>query len=514
MTVREFLTKWNFKVDHSALDKMEGQLEAIKHRLDFLAAAEVAKGLYELVERFSGMAEQLHLASESAGLTVEQMQKLSFAASQAGVSSEAMQTSMFRLSRALYSARNGGEDSQKAFSRLGISPDQVRTFRTSEDAMMAISDRMKNIKDPVEKSALAMQLMGRGSRDMVGFLSQGSAAIRGQGTEAEKLGAIMSGKQIEALVELEHTFQKLWAVLKAIAGTIAANVAPVFEFLINDFIKFFQANRSILELNVTTWLGEVAYGFGFLWGLVKTGIQLMINLAKVFHLEGHLLDTLATFGSLIAVFLIVRKTIGVVTDAITVFRTAWSFAVDAWKVGTRIWAAGAELMNVSMLPWIFAIGAIIVAGHDLWAMLHGGKSFKDTWIGQGIAWIEKMLNAVGLLKGSLNIDTAIGSKAFDVYQGARHFLGYGKNDIEETPAGQIGQPGAGAVNGMLPGAELGAEAANIGGDVFQVNAPISITTPPSLSAPEAGKFVQNGVKEHLDSVMRQTMRSVTPAVAH
>lgn len=492
MTVREMLTKWNVQVNHEGLDKFEGQLEAIKHRLDFLAAVEVAKGLYELVEKFSAMAEQLHLASESAGLTVEQMQKLSFAAGQAGVSSDNMQTSMFRLSRALYGARNGSEESLKAFSKLGISPDQIASFHTSEDAMMAIADRMKHIKDPVEKSALAMQLMGRGSRDMVGFLSQGSAAIRGQGKEAMELGAIMSGPQIEALVELEHTFQKFWALMKAIAGTIAAQVAPVFKYLVEDFIKFFQANREILQLNITNWLGEAAFGFGFLWEAVKFGIGLMIKLAETFHLEGHILDTMAAIGSVIGALFLIKGVVNGVISTVNLLKSAWTILTTAWEIGVAI-------MEAPLLPWIIGIGAVIIAVHDLWTLFKGG-SLEDTWIGQAAMWISKMLDKIPLvgeaIKALMN-PMAAGEK---LVEGIGNFF-----------SGGAGTAAAGA--GSVPVGDIASS--NIQGDQnMTVSNQIEINVPPGTHPADVGKHVQTGIKDHLDGLMRQTKRSLTPAVAH
>ena len=80
MDVKTLVAKIGIEADHKPLQHLEHQLESVKSRLEFLGAAEVVKGLFELAERFSGMGEKIETAAVSAGITAEAFQKLSYAA--------------------------------------------------------------------------------------------------------------------------------------------------------------------------------------------------------------------------------------------------------------------------------------------------------------------------------------------------------------------------------------------------------------------------------------------------
>src|ERR1700728_2605325 len=166
------LTKLGFKADLHPLAAVNEHLEGIQRRLEFLAAAEMVKGIYELTERFSHFAEQLGSSAMSAGLTTDALQKLQFAGELNAVSSEDMTGSLAHLSRQLQAARDGSKEATGAFAKAGITPAQIKGFRTSSDALLTLSDRFQNIQDPIKKQAILMQLAGRSSYRLVGLMNK------------------------------------------------------------------------------------------------------------------------------------------------------------------------------------------------------------------------------------------------------------------------------------------------------------------------------------------------------
>jgi hypothetical protein len=290
---REILTKLGFEVDEKPLAKVEGLLGGIKRTLQVFAVAEVVRGIADMTERFAHFAEELHIAAESAGITVEKFQQLAFAAKQSAVSQEELGMSMARLSRHLYDARRGGEEANKAFMDAGFTQDQIAGFKTGSDVMAALADRFKDIQDPIKKQALAMELMGRGSVNMVGFLSQGSAAIDHMGMEASKLGIVLSGAQVNALVKLEHALQKVWAIIEGVGKAIAATLAPAITGAIDYFLKLFGAASNVLKLNWQEWAYKISFAAGYVVGVIEGVIKSLVGLFK----GGDLKDAMGDFSS-------------------------------------------------------------------------------------------------------------------------------------------------------------------------------------------------------------------------
>lgn len=519
MDVREVLTKWGFKIEHEKLDNVEKQLEGIKSRLEVLAAAEIVRGVYELTERFAHFAEELHVAAESAGLTVEAFQKLSFAAGQSAVSQEEMEHSMGRLTRNLYEARKGGLEAQKVFADAGFSQQQIGSFKTGQDVMLALADKFKGIEDPIKKQAIAMELMGRGSVHMVGFLSQGSGAIKGLGSEAQKLGIILSGAQVHALVEFEHALNEIFAIVKSLGAVIASYFAPSLETAIHELIKFYEVNRKLIDINLRTWVWDVTYAMGFIWGAIKFVTQAVIDLAKAFGIDKYIGTAIFAFVAYVATLFAVQKAMGLVSAASNLLKWSMGPLVGVLKLvrglaSGLVWAftrllgsevaaaAGATVLGAPLWLIVAVIGVLTVGIHDLWTVLSGGK-FEDTWIGKMVNGAKSLANSSGLLKKLTGGPDEKGGGG--VMNTAKDFIG-----------NMLGIPGLGEISNItnMFGTDKGAAGAAHGPQNYEVNAPINIHVPSGTDHKVVGQKVKDGVKEHLDRVYRETQRSLRPAQAY
>lgn len=391
-STRDVKTKFTFEVDNDKLEKIEGALEGIKHRLEFLGGIELAKGLFEISEKFSKFAENIHIASVSAGIGVEAFQKLAFAARLSAVPQEQLEVSLARLSRSLYKARQGSAEAQLAFSKAGFTPDQIHGFKTSQEALLALADRIKAIPDPIERVALAQQLLGRGSQRMVGFLAQGSGAIKDLGKESDKLGIALSEHQVEALVRVEQALQKFWALIQAIGASIAANFAPNLEAAIKAFLEFYQANQRLIQTNIKRWIEEFAFALGFVYGIIEGLINLLIRLAKQFHLENDIIPFLEKFVGFIGGIFLLGKVFGFVGNQVMgVFRAIRLLGAAITFLTGIEWAAVA--------PWIAIAAAIGVAAYLLDKMISeftGNQSVLES-LG-GFSGISK--SVVGAISGA------------------------------------------------------------------------------------------------------------------
>jgi tetratricopeptide (TPR) repeat protein len=520
--LRKLLTEWGFKFEHEKLDNAEKQLEKIKGSLELLAAAEVVKGIAELTERFAHFAEELHVAATSAGITVEAFQKLAFAAGQSAVSQEEMEHSMTRLTRNLYEARKGGEEAQKVFADAGFTQDQIAGFKTGSDVLYALADKFKTIQDPIKKQAVAMELMGRGSIHMVGFLSQGSAAIKGLGNEAEKLGVVLNEDQVEALVKVEHEMNKFFALIKAIGATIGAYFAPSLETAIKEFLKFYEVNKKLIDVNIKTWVWDVTYALGYVWGIVKFVTEAFLKFAKALHIDKYIGTAIFAFGAYVAALFAFSKALELAGGAVSIFTWSLSPLGGALKVvrglmsllAARILplfvgetaAAAASTAILEAPLWLVALAAtaLVVGIHDLWKVLTGG-SFKDTWIGQMVAYI-KSIEGIGTIINSL-------ISLFEKFKGAS-VLGNIAGFAGKLFSGLGGIDALNNVQNITNLGQAGGAGATSASNSYSVNAPISISVPAGVDHKAVGQKVKEGVKEHLDRVYREAQRSLRPAKAY
>ena len=561
---RELITKWAFHVEHEPLHKVEEQLEKINEKMEMFAAAEVIHKVYELTEQFTKFAEEIHVAAESAGITVEAFQKLSFAASKSAVSQEEMSGAMARLSRHLYDARTGGKEAQEAFQRVGFSQAQVASFRTGKDVMMALADQFKGIQDPIKKQALAMELMGRGSVNMVGFLSQGSAAIGDMGEEAEKLGIVLSEGQVHALVEVEHAMVTLFGVIKGIGAYIASVFAPSITTMIERWLKFIEANKELLHQNIRDWAWKITYAMGYVYGAIEIVVTAILKWIK-----GH--QTLATsIGAVVAVFTIFTGALwagklawGVLTGAVNLWMNAIKLVpmfIEKVKSGFEIlqttmgylkigfgylgsaaqWCATkmsfltAEVAFLEAPVWlvIAAIGLLVVAIHDIWEAAHG----RPGWVQQLLEWAGLFDPLMDIFAAIYNIILDIINLDFskllgDVMGDVKDLVGFFTSFKMPTLSGiteKLGLSGPiesvanvahtiGTIPGMVSQTARefsGPPAGSTGDTTINQDVNIEVNVPPGTDHRMVGDKVKEGVREHLDRVQRETHRTLRPTIAY
>ena len=292
MNLKELTAKIGFEVDEGPLHKLETTLEGIKTRLELFAGAEAIKKLFELSEHFAEWGENLNITANNLGITTDALQRWSIAAQRSGVSTEEMSHGLAILGKHIFDAKNGSVEAANALQKAGFSGSQIAGFKNGEDALLALSDKLNAIQDPMQRMAVAQELLGRGGYRMVGFLSQGSKAIQAQGEAASKLGLILSKGQVEALEKTAHAFQQLWGLMRGIGASIASFIGPAFITLVNSVTRLYTENKKLIDVNIHNWLLNIAYGMGVVYGLIWGVTKRVIEFAKSWGLSAQILPIL------------------------------------------------------------------------------------------------------------------------------------------------------------------------------------------------------------------------------
>lgn len=528
MILKELIAKIGFDVDKSKLDGVEKQLEGIHHLLEAFAAVEIIKGIVEMTEKFGEMAEQIHLSAISAGITTEAFQKLAFAAQQTGVSQEELGGAMAKISKHLYDARMGSEEAQKVFLQAGFTADQVRSFKNGSEVLHALSDRFKGMKDPIKEIGILMPLAGRGSRQMIEFMQQGSAGMKALEDQAESLGAVLSDGQVEALVSVQHAAMALGSVLKTLGASIAADFAPSVETAIKEFLEFYKVNKDLLQLEVKKWVWDITYALGAVWAIVKFVAQGFLDFARTHEvLVRRVGELVLAISGLVSIIFLLKSAWGVAAAVMgptlsmfTLFKNALIFVRFALSgvlefigyLTKAEWALNAAIAVTEAPLWAIAagIGAIVLAANILWTLLSGG-SLKDTWLGEFVEYIGHLgfvAKAIAMVKDLLSG----GGKMLDLASQSNGAAGPGGAMQGIQNLWNVG----GLASGSTPAPSPLAAAAGAPGSTANVdiNAPMTIQIHEAHDPKAVAEKVQTHVSDHLARVQREAQRSLRPAQSY
>lgn len=233
-------------VGHSAkesTEKLEGFAGAInglrsKFLLlgEVLAAGWIGEKIFSTGERFAELSEQIVLTAQKTGMTTDQVQELGFAASLSGSSAEAMAGAMRKLSLMTVEAKNGSAAAVAAFRNVGISQEEVKNSSPHE-ILLKIADAYKNSADDANKTANAVQLLGRAGMELIPTLNKGSDGINELAVRARELGIILDKDTIEKGDQAKEKFEVLHLSMSALSNRIGADMVPALSSMAGAFAE-------------------------------------------------------------------------------------------------------------------------------------------------------------------------------------------------------------------------------------------------------------------------------------
>lgn len=251
------------KKAQSTVDRMAAQMRRIGTVLSAYGA-----GVALAVRGQIDAADELGKAAQKFGVPIRQLSTLEYAADLAGVSLETLGTSLGALSK------NMAKSGQK-FEKLGIKVrDSGGNLRAVDEVLFDVADALAAMPDGAEKTAIAMELLGKSGKDLIPLLNQGGASIRAFQEEARAIGLEISPETAAAAEQFNDNLSRLQATLTGFARTVAASLAPVLAELTDWVVAAARAFQN-LSPGLQQFLG-IAAGVAVVLGPLLIGFSLML----------------------------------------------------------------------------------------------------------------------------------------------------------------------------------------------------------------------------------------------
>jgi hypothetical protein len=212
------------KNTESEITKIAGPLKSL---LPAVTVAGVVTGLGMMMTKAAEFGETMALAAQKTGLSVEYLQKLNYIAKTNNSSIEGLENAMKKLNTALSDAFAGDKAATDAFAKLGLSLESLRNM-SQDERFTIVAQKIAQIKDPAEKSAMAVQMFGKAGADLIPVIDamQGMKDLR---------FPTLSKEEIDALNKAKESTEKLtyaWEMLQAkFASALWPNLSPLIDML-------------------------------------------------------------------------------------------------------------------------------------------------------------------------------------------------------------------------------------------------------------------------------------------
>lgn len=225
----------------SAKDETQNAFRSIKNSLESLTGFSLgsllgaggAAALTAAVTSAANFADEMGKAAQKVGTTTEALSGLKHAADLSDVSFETLQKGMEKLARNADMAIGGSKEAAEAFKRIKIDPAQ---FKDSSELFTAVAEKLSKLPDGAQKTAIAMQLLGKSGAEMLPLLNGGASGLKAMADEAERLGIIVGGDAAKAAETYNDNMERMAAAGKGISLQLVNQLTPAMAEISNAMI--------------------------------------------------------------------------------------------------------------------------------------------------------------------------------------------------------------------------------------------------------------------------------------
>jgi uncharacterized membrane protein YphA (DoxX/SURF4 family) len=195
-----------------------------------------------LAKSAADSADAMGKASQKAGIAIDDFGALAFAAEQNDIPMETFTTSMGRLNKNIDAAIKGSGKAQAAFSQLGLSVEELQQM-SPDEVFRELVEGFSGMEDGAKKSALAIELFGRGGIELIPLLNQTKAGIAELEKQFHDFGLGFTEEQARIGDEFGDNLTLLGRAIKGLKDQIGLIFVPALNEATKGILDFIKNNR-------------------------------------------------------------------------------------------------------------------------------------------------------------------------------------------------------------------------------------------------------------------------------
>lgn len=209
----------------SLAEGVQGMVDQFKGIAEAVGAAFVVDKIDEFARSMSELGEQIERTSKMTGLSTDDVQKFQFAVKMTGGDSENAAMSLLRLERNMADAAAGSQKAKDSFAAAGVS---MKTLASGDvNAILGeIADKFSTTADGANKTALAMQLAGRGGASLIPILDQGRAGLEHFASAQEATNSKLTEAQVQGFAKTAEQIKLMDAATLGVSEQIMTHLNP------------------------------------------------------------------------------------------------------------------------------------------------------------------------------------------------------------------------------------------------------------------------------------------------
>lgn len=263
----------------NAVNKMKGPLakmgQQVKKFSKFaIAGAGVALGAVAVgVNKFAEAGDEVAKSARKIGLSVEALQELRFAADRSGVSGEAFTNAMKKMNKNVGDLRaNTGMLTTYLNKSNPALKEQLQNVETNEEAFALLTTAISDIKNPMDKAALAQAAFGRAGQDLIVMTEDGVEGIEALREEARKYGNIISTEAAASSEKFVDSMTNMKNAGLSLRNKALGPLIDKLQPLIQRMADFIAANDKLINQGIDKTFTAIGTAVRIVSGLWTSGL--------------------------------------------------------------------------------------------------------------------------------------------------------------------------------------------------------------------------------------------------
>lgn len=195
------------------------------------ATVALGKSFYSGVSNLAAYGDQIDKNSQKMGISAKAYQEWDFILQHSGSSIDAMSRGMMTLSKQ-------AEKNDEAFSKLGITQEDLATMN-KEELFAKTIEGLQALGEGTERDTLASQLFGGSAKELGPLLNTTASDVAAMRQQVNDLGGVMGDDAVKNAAAFQDAIQNLQTAFDGIKRGFLSDFLPAFTKVIDGLTAIF-----------------------------------------------------------------------------------------------------------------------------------------------------------------------------------------------------------------------------------------------------------------------------------
>lgn len=173
----------------------------------------------------ANMGDTIDKQSQKVGLSTKAYQEWSFMLQHTGADISVLNGSMRTLSNVVTDASNGSDGATKKLQALGLSVKDLNGL-SQEEQLTKVVNALQGMESGAERTAIAQDLLGRGSQEMAALLNMSSSEMEDMRSSLTDLGGVMSEDSVKASADYKDSLLDMQTAMTGVKTRAMSEFLP------------------------------------------------------------------------------------------------------------------------------------------------------------------------------------------------------------------------------------------------------------------------------------------------